>query len=122
MNRNTKMMCGVATIAVAGLIAWPVYAHCGKCAKSAQDMLTRMQQSDTDLTKAIDMAQKQSGGKALAAFSELGKNSLDVDVYCLKGDKILAVTVDIESGKVTATEEAKAIPIPSEKHEHPHGG
>ena len=117
MNHSRKLLSGIGMLAIAGLIAWPVYAHCGKCAGSAADMVKRMQQGNVDLSKAIDLAQKECGGKALAALPEMEQQNLEMEVYCLKGEQIVAVTVDVNSGKVMGTKERKFLPVAKEHKE-----
>jgi hypothetical protein len=122
MKRTRSGLYVVAALAMTALVAWPVYAHCGKCAMSAEDMAKRMQQSDFNLTKAIELAQKTSGANALSALTQIDQNAVTVDVFCLKDGKLTAVTVDVSSGKVKETREVEALPVPTEKSEQGHGG
>ncbi len=100
-----------------GLLAWPVYAHCGKCASDCKDMVKQMDDGKISLGKAIELAEEHSKGKAVAAYCELRDGGLEIEVYCLVGDKIMEVEIDGKTGKVTEMEEAKALPAHKE-HAH----
>ena len=100
-----------------GLLAWPVYAHCGKCASSCKDMVKKMDDGKLSLGKAIELAEEHSKGKAVAAYCELEDGGLEIEVYCLVGDKIMEVEIDGKTGKVSEMKEAKALPAHKE-HAH----
>ena len=117
MKRYKNTFVVVAGVLVFGLLAWPVYAHCGKCASSVKDMVKKMDDGKLSLGKAIELAEEHSKGKAVAAYCELEDGDLQIDVYCLVGDKIMEVEIDGKTGKVTEMEEAKALPTHKE-HAH----
>ncbi len=117
MKRYRGFLVVAASVLVFGLLAWPVYAHCGKCASSCKDMVKKMDDGKLSLGKAIELAEEHSKGKAVAAYCELEDGGLEIEVYCLVGDKIMEVGIDAKTGKVTEMEEAKALPTYKE-HEH----
>ena len=117
MKRYQNFLVVVAGLLVFGLLAWPAYAHCGKCASSVKDMVKKMDDGKLSLGKAIELAEEHSKGKAVAAYCELEDGDLQIDVYCLVGDKIMEVEIDGKTGKVTEMEEAKALPTHKE-HAH----
>ncbi len=117
MKRYQNFLVVVAGLLVFGLLAWPVYAHCGKCASSCKDMVKKMDDGKLSLGKAIELAEEHSKGKAVAAYCELEDGGLEIEVYCLVGDKIMEVEIDGKTGKVTEMREAKALPG-HEEHEH----
>ena len=119
MTRITKLGAVLGAVAAVSLIAWPVYAHCGKCVGSCKGMVKMMDEGKVTLASAVAAAEAHAKGKALAAYSELEDGKLEFDVYCLVGDKIMEVTVD-GSGKATEMEEAKSLPTGDDapdKHE-----
>ena len=117
MDRNRKVLLGAVAVSVLALVAWPVYAHCGKCASSCKDMVSKMDEGKLSLSKAIALAEEHSKGKAVAAYCELEGGSLEIEVYCLVGDKIMEVEIDGKTGKVTEMEKRDSLPG-HEKHEH----
>ena len=117
MKRYRNFLFVVAGVLVFVLLAWPVYAHCGKCASSCKDMVKKMDDGKLSLGKAIELAEEHSKGKAVAAHCELEDGGLEIEVYCLVGDKIMEVEIDGKTGKVTEMEEAKTLPAHKE-HTH----
>ncbi len=117
MKRYQNFLVVVAGVLVLGLLAWPVYAHCGKCASSCKVMVKKMDDGKLSLSKAIELAEEHSKGKAVAAYCELEDGGLEIAVYCLVGAKIMEVEIDGKTGKVTEMEEAKALPAHKE-HAH----
>ena len=121
MKRYQNYLVVVAGVLVFGLLAWPVYAHCGKCASSCKDMVKKMDDGKLSLGKAIELAEEHSKGKAVSAYCELEDGGLEIAVYCLVGDKIMEVEIDVKTGKVTEMEEAKALPAYKERaHDQTH--
>ncbi len=53
MKRYQNYIVVVAGVLVFGLLAWPVYAHCGKCASSCKVMVKKMDDGKLSLGKAI---------------------------------------------------------------------
>lgn len=64
--------------------------------------------ADAHLTwaKAIEAAETHSKGRAFAVHVEMEKEGLEIEVYCLVGDKVMECDVD-KAGKVTEMEEVK---------------
>ncbi|TWT43899.1 hypothetical protein RAS1_02990 [Phycisphaerae bacterium RAS1] len=56
--------------------------------------------------KAIEAAEGHSKGRAFGAHVEMEKDALDVEVYCLVGEKMMKCEMD-KTGKVTKMEEMK---------------
>jgi len=110
MSRKGKIVLGVVAASTVTLLAWPVYAHCGKCAASGKDMVKLMDEGKLSLGKAIELAEKHSNGKAVAAYCELEGGGLEIEVYCLVGNKIMEVEIDGKTGKVTEMEEKRSLP------------
>jgi hypothetical protein len=115
VNRVKWTVGTVVVIGLLGLIAWPVYASCGKCAGDCKKIVKMLDDGKLTLGKAIEAAETHSKGRALAAYSELEGDTLEVAVYCLVGDKIMEVEVDGKTGKAGEMKETKALALP---HEH----
>lgn len=109
MKLNRKSVVAVVALGALALIAWPVYAHCGRCAGSAKDMVKAMDGKALTLAKAVSAAEAHSKGKPLSAVSTMKEDKVEVHVYSLVGEKIMECTVD-ESGKVIAMIDAKMLP------------
>ena len=107
---SRQIFLGAAVMSLLALAAWPVYAHCGKCAASGKDMVKMMEEGNLSLAKAVEIAEKHSKGKAVAAYCDLEGGGLQIEVYCLVGDKIMEVELNGKTGKVTETEERKSLP------------
>ncbi len=121
MSRKGKTVLGVVTATTIALVAWPVYAHCGKCAASGKDMVKLMEEGKLSLGKAVEIAEKHSNGKAVAAYCELEGDGLEIEVYCLVGDKIMAVEIDGKTGKVVEMEPKRSLPSrTAQGHAHEH--
>ena len=118
MKRYQNLFLVAAGVLVFGLLAWPVYAHCGRCASDCKVMVKKMDDGKLSLGKAVEMAEEHSKGKAVAAYCELEDGSLEIEVYCMVGDKIMEVEIDAKTGKVTEMEEVKALPGHDEHDEH----
>ena len=122
MSRTVMIVLGVVAVSTVALVAWPVHAHCGKCATSSKEMVKSMEEGKLSLGKAIEVAEKHSNGRALAAYCELKGGGLEIDVYCLVGNKIMAVEIDGKTGKVSEMEQEKSLPGHAEAgHAHEHG-
>ncbi len=119
MKRYQGFLVVVAGALVFGLLAWPVYAHCGKCASSCKDMVKKMDDGKLSLAKAIDLAEKHSNGRAVAAYCELEGGGLEIEVYCLVGNKIMQVEIDGKTGKVSEMEQKRSLPSRA-AHGHAH--
>jgi len=101
-------------LVAAAFIALPVYAIAeGLSASSCKDVVKAMDAGKVTLSSAIAAAETKSKGKAVAAYSDFEDGKLDFDVYCLVGDKIMAVEVD-GAGKAGDMKEAKSVPAGGE--------
>ncbi len=60
-------------------------------------MVKLMEEGKPSLGKAIEIAEKHSNGKAVAAYCELEGGDLEFEVYCLVGNKIMEVEIDGKS-------------------------
>ena len=107
-NRKIGFIVGIVLLSVAA--AWPVYAHCGRCAASANDMLNKMEASKMTLAKAIEIAEKESKGKAVAAFCELEKSDLVMNVVCVLQNQIKRVELNGTTGKITKVQVLEKLP------------
>lgn len=110
MALNRRLVVSVMGLGVGALIAWPVYAHCGRCLMDTKKMVTMMADSKLSLGQAVATAEEHTKGKAVVAHCELEDGKLEVEVYCLVGDKIQEVEIDGKTGKVTEVEEHKMLP------------
>ena len=123
MSRKWKIVLGVVALSTVVLVAWPVYAHCGKCAASGKDMVKLMEEGKLSLGKAIEIAEKHSNGKAVAAYCQLEGGDLEFEVYCLVGNKIMEVEIDGKTGKVSEMEQKTSLPTrTAQRHAHEHAG
>jgi len=121
MSRKWKIVLGVVAVSTVVFVAWPVYAHCGKCAASGKDMVKLMEEGKISLSKAIEIAEKHSNGRAVAAYCELEDGGLEIEVYCLVGNKIMEVEIDGKTGKVSEMEEKRSLPSrTAQGHAHQH--
>ena len=109
MNHR-KLVVSLVAVGAMALVAWPVYAHCGKCAGSAKEMVTAMDAGKVTLGAAITAAETAAKGKAVAANCDMEGGKLDFDVYVLVGDKIMQVEVDA-TGKAGKSTEVKEFPV-----------
>ena len=121
MRRVNKFGLPLVGVGVLALAAWPVYAHCGKCAGSCKDMVKAMETGKTSLSAAITAAEEKSKGKAVGAYPTLKDDKLTVDVYCMVGDKLMQVAVD-STGKAGDAKEAKSLPGTAEAKPKPAPG
>jgi len=112
--RNRKLVMSLMVVGALALVAWPVYAHCGKCAGSAKEMVTAMDAGKVTLGSAVTAAEAAAKGKAVSASASMGGGKMHIDVYVLAGDKIMEVEVDA-TGKAGTPKEAKELPS---AHEH----
>ncbi len=119
MSHKGKIVLGVVVASTVALVAWPVYAHCGKCATSGRDMVKLMEEGKLSLGKAIKIAEKYSNGRAVAAYCELEGDGLEIDVYCLVGNKIMEVEIDGKTGNVSEMEQKRSLPTRT-AHGHAH--
>lgn len=121
MRRYPLILAAPAALILA-IVAYPVYAHCGKCASSCKAMLKAMTEGQVTLTSAIASAEKEAKGKAVGAMAHEDKDGVGIDVYVLgESDKLMLVQLDGKTGKVKKTSEAKGLNFASgEGHDHDH--
>ncbi len=121
MSRKWTIVLGIVAASSVALVAWPVYAHCGKCAASGKNMVKLMEGGQLSLGKAIEIAEKHSNGRAVAAYCELEDGGLEIEVYCLVGNKIMEVEIDGKTGKVSEMEQKRSLPSrTAQGHAHEH--
>lgn len=60
------------------------------------------------LSRAIEVAQESSKGKAVSARAQLKGSNLEIYVQCLAGDKCMEVPIDAKTAKAGKMTEAKA--------------
>lgn len=113
MRRVKKFVLPLVGAGVLALAAWPVYAHCGKCAGDCKNMVKAMEAGKSSLTAAITAAEEKSKGKAVGAYPTYKDDKLTVDVYCMVGDKLMQVPVD-SSGAAGDPKAAKSLPAVAE--------
>lgn len=107
--RNRKFVMSLMVVGALALVAWPVYAHCGKCAGSAKEMVTAMDAGKVTLSSAITAAEAAAKGKAVVAGTHMHDGKVHIEVYVSAGDKIMKVDVD-GTGKAGTPAEAKELP------------
>jgi hypothetical protein len=110
MRRFQRTLIPVIALAVTAIVAYPLYAqavHQGIAA--AKEILKAMDEHKITLVKAVEVAEKHADGKPVQAAVLMHGKDLMFDVYCVKGDKIMLVTVDGKTGKATKSEEVKEI-------------
>jgi hypothetical protein len=102
-------------IAAAGLgvllaVAYPVYAHCGRCIESAKEYWKALNDGSQTLVKTVQTAEASGKGKAIAAVPHKHDDGqIHMHVYLLEGDKLTLAMVDAKSGKVVKTEDVKEL-------------
>jgi hypothetical protein len=111
MKNGRRLLVPVLALIVVAIVAYPLYAQVvGKGLAAAKDMLKAMEADKATLVKAVEAAEKhESGGKALQAEAVMHGKDLMFEVYTLKGDKIMLVTVEGKTGKATKANEVKEI-------------
>ncbi len=118
-----KLVVGIVVgLAVIALSTFPVYAHCGKCLGSAKDFLSAMQKGNVTLAQAIQVAESQGKGKAVAALPVEHEGKVHIHVFTLDGDKMMVNMVDAQTGKFVEARPAQEISMGEggghEGHEH----
>jgi hypothetical protein len=111
MKNVRRILVPVLAMVVVAIVAYPLYAQVvGKGLAAAKDMLKIMEADKATLVKAIEAAEKhEGGGKALQAEAAIHGKDLMFEVYTVKGDKIMLVTVDGKTCKATKAEEVKEL-------------
>jgi len=121
MRRVNKFVLPLVGVGVLALAAWPVFAHCGKCAGDCKNMVKAMETGKSSLSAAIGAAEEKSKGKAVGAYPTMKDGKLTIDVYCMAGDKLMQVSVD-STGKAGDAKDAKSLPAGEEKPKPRPGG
>ncbi|MCI0631484.1 MAG: DUF6370 family protein [Phycisphaerales bacterium] len=123
MTRVKMIASSLLVVAAAGLIAYPVFAHCGKCAADGKKIAAQLDQNKTTLAKAVTAAEEHSKGRAISVIADLNdKDQVAVHVFCVAGDppKIMKCYVDIATGSVKGMKEVHEFPITQNDHAHGH--
>jgi hypothetical protein len=98
-------------------VAWPVYAGCGKCVGDCKKVVKMMDDGKITLGKAIEAAEAHSKGKAVSAHCDAAHGSLQIEVFCMAGEKLMKVSVDGKTGKAGASKEVQTLGAPGD-HDH----
>jgi hypothetical protein len=126
MNR-TKIIVSCVVIAALALIAYPLYAHCGKCAADGKKIAAQLDANKFTLAKAVTAAEEHSKGRAVSAITELGPDDqMMLHVWCITeaasdAPKIMKYFVDTKSGSVKGMKEVHEIPNSEQAHAHGEG-
>lgn len=118
MKPITKALASLALASALGLIAYPIFAHCGKCAASAKTVATQLDASQMTLAKAVTAAEDHSKGRAVSVISSVGDNDqVAVHVFCLADGKLQKCHVDHKTGRVLDMKEVKEFPTADHTHD-----
>jgi hypothetical protein len=111
MKNSRRILVAVLAMVVVAIVAYPLYAQIvGKGIAAAKDMIKAMDTDKASLVKAIESAEKhENGGKALQAAAAIHGKDLMFEVYTVKGDKIMLVTVEGKTNKAIKAEEVKEL-------------
>jgi hypothetical protein len=127
----TETIVSLGLLASSALIAYPLYAHCGKCAADAQAVAAQLSTSRLTLGRVVAAAERHSRGRAISAVTQLGESdALVMKVFCVVGDKLVMCDIDPATGTVKEMKDADAFPVLEAQHahddhgddEHPHHG
>jgi len=114
MTRLWKTVaCSALLLGIAGAIAYPALAHCGKCAADGKKIAAQLDQSKSTLAKAVTAAETHSKGRAISVISELNdKGQAAVHVFCIAGEpaKIMKCHFDYATGTVKGMKEVTEFP------------
>jgi hypothetical protein len=100
MNRNCVALLAGAVIAT-GLVAAPDYTS---LPPTPSDVASLLRGQKVGLAKAIEIAEKAAGGVAASAAFDVAGGARNIDVVVYAADARHKVTVDADSGSVTARE------------------
>lgn len=121
MKMIKQVVVSMALVGAGAMLAYPVYAHCGKCAADGKKIVAQLDQNKMTLAKAVTSAEQHSKGRAISVISELNdSDKLALEVYCISGEKIMRCNVDGTAGSVIDMKEVKEFPITEDDHAHPH--
>ncbi len=109
--KKWTMILGASTAALVASIAYPVYAHCGKCAGDAKEFCDAMAGGKVTLAAAIATAEKEAKGTAFAVMPEKEKDGkMELDIYVMTAEgKMVEVDIDAKTGKMLEMEEKKSL-------------
>jgi len=120
MKRNTIAAMSLTLCGVAAWLAYPVYAHCGKCAADAKKIVEKMQSGKITFAKAVEAAEMHSKGKAVSVTTMMDPSgNVVMQVFSVVGDKIQRCDVNGMTGMVAKSEEVEHFPI-AEHGDHGH--
>jgi hypothetical protein len=129
MSRFKRLAYALLITSAAGLIAYPAFAHCGKCAADGKKLAAQLDENKMTLAKAVEAAEEHSKGRAISVISQLGKHDhMALHVWCIAGEsdeepKILKCYVDLTTGKVAGMKEVHEFPTHEDEaeagHDHP---
>ena len=104
MNRSKLYWVLLATGLVVLLVARPMFGV-QPVKGEPKEMAKLMVEAKLTLSKAIEVAEKETKGTAVKAFAEKYPDGVRVDVYCVAGEAVKWVEVD-HAGKVLSVKDA----------------
>jgi hypothetical protein len=129
MHRSTLFAATVLVAGAVGAIAYPVFAHCGKCAADGKTLAALLDKNKLTLDEAVEEAEDHSKGRAISVLSQLDEHDhVLLHVWCITGKdseapKIVRCNVDPATGKVSDMKEVDEFPtydVKAHNHPHPH--
>ncbi len=117
MKRFSYWAC-VSCLAAASVAAL-AHDEGGISAADAAKAVKLLDEGKLTLARAIEVAEKETGGRAFGVMCEMEGDKLEVDVKCVAGDKIKEVDLDA-SGKVTEVSDETPSAEAAAKHGHDH--
>lgn len=117
MKRISYWAC-VSYLAVAS-VAVLAHDEGGISAADAAKAVKLLDEGKLTLARAIEVAEKETGGRAFSVMCEMEGEKLEIDVNCVVGDKIKEVDLD-GAGKVTEVSEETPSAEAAAKHGHDH--
>jgi hypothetical protein len=117
MKNIRRLIIPVVALAIVAIVAYPLYAQVmGKGIAAAKDLIKSMDEHKITLVKAAEVAEKhETGGKAVHAAAVMHGKDLMFEVYTVKGEKIMLITVEGKTGKAVKSDEVKEIGGKAEK-------
>jgi hypothetical protein len=115
--KHFRIIAPLALLGVSLLIAYPLYAHCGKCAADGKKIVAQLDQNKITLAKAIEAAEKHGMGRAVSVVPLLDdKGALTIQVYCVGSDKIMRHDIDGKTGAVRDMKEVDSFAVAPKEH------
>ena len=90
-------------------VAAPVYAGCGKCVGSIKAFASALDKSKMTLAAAATLAEVKTKGTAVQALTHRHASGVNLEIYCVVGSKIIAVTVDGATGEIKSQKAVKSL-------------